>query len=289
MKVCNRLSKKRVSNRQFRLFLKNQFPPGEFIPPPPASLTEIFEAITSHGLWDFLHYSPLVHIIQKFGGNDLEMEGWMQNYSKDLKEFSVVTTVEEYSEADLKNVANPSLAKRTKYDHDVGDTPSAKRARYDHDVADTPSEKRARHDHDVADTPSAKRAKYDHDVANTPSAKRAKYDSRYYCPVEWKTNFTDNSLNHLTEVWKLFSSHYLKPDSPPTALLGHVHEGGSLVTWFIPSSLIPSLIKRTQIDTNFFQKHHILRLTVGRECVYKEVSFNVTVVYCTHFSSQVMC
>ena len=302
-KVCNKLSKKRVSIRQFRPFVKKQFPPGDFIPPPPASFTEIFEAITYHGLWDFLHYSPLVHIIHKFGGNDPEMEGWVQNYRKDLKAYSMVTTVEKYIEADL-NVTNLSPAKRAKYDRDVADTPPAKRAKYDRDVADappatrakydhdviaTPPAKRVKTDHDVTDTPPATRAKYDHDVIATPPAKRvktdhdvadtppanlAKYDSHYYCPVEWKTDFIDHSLNHLNEVWKLFSSHYLMPDTPPTALLNgnHLHKSGSLVTWLIPSALIPSLIKRAQTDSDFFQQHRILRMTVGGKCVYEEVT-----------------
>lgn len=59
-KVCDKLLKNGVSIERFRLFVKNQFPPGDCIPPPPASLTEIFEAITHHHLWNYFHYSPLV-------------------------------------------------------------------------------------------------------------------------------------------------------------------------------------------------------------------------------------
>ena len=55
-----------------------------------------------------------------------------------------------------------------------------------------------------------------------PPAKRAKYDGRYYTLVEWKTEFTNHSLQYLTEVWEEFSCHYLIPDSPPTALLDRV-------------------------------------------------------------------
>ena len=211
-KVCDKLFKNGVDTEQFRLFVINQFPPGDCIPPPPASLTEIFKAITHHGLWDCLHYSPLVHIVQTFGANDPEMEGWVQTYKKDLKAYSFVTKVEEYVEADC----------------DIGD------------------------------------------IADLPPAKRAKYDPRYYRPMEWKTNFVDHTLQYLTEVWELFSSRYLVPDSPPTALLDRVRKGCFVVTWLIPTGLIPLLIKRVKIDTKFFQQYHILKVTVGGECVYEE-------------------
>ena len=79
-KVCKKLFSNGVDIEQFRLFVANQFPPGDCIPPPPASLTEIFEAITHHGLWDCFHYSPLVHIAKKFGAGDHEMASWVQTY-----------------------------------------------------------------------------------------------------------------------------------------------------------------------------------------------------------------
>ena len=55
--------------------VKNQFPPGDFIPPAPASLIEIFEANTHHGLWNYFHYSPLVQIAKKYGAGDSELFG----------------------------------------------------------------------------------------------------------------------------------------------------------------------------------------------------------------------
>ena len=110
----------------------------------------------------------------------------------------------------------------------------------------------------------------DLDVTAPPAAKRAKYDPRYFTPVEWKTEFIDHSLQYLTEVWELFSSHYLMPDSPPTALLDSVREGCYSVTWLVPSDLIPQLIKRAKSDATFFQQHRILRVTVRNECIYDE-------------------
>ena len=216
-KVCNKLFKNGVDTKDFRLFVTNQFPPGDCIPRSPTSLTEVFEAITHHRLWDFFHYSPLVQIVQTFGANDDEMEGWVSTYKQDLKAYSLVTTVEDYIEADLDN-------------------------------------------------------------ADTPPANSDNYDIRYYTPVEWKTKFVDHSLQYLTEVWELFSSHYLVPDSPPTALLDRVRRGCFSVTWLVPTGLIPQLVKRVQLDTEFFQKHRILKVTVGKECVYKEIAEEITSV-----------
>jgi len=68
----------------------------------------------------------------------------------------------------------------------------------------------------------------------------------------------------------MFSIQYLGPDSPPTALLDRVWNGCVLVTWLVPSYLIPQLIKRVKIDTEFFQKHRILKVTVRGEIVYEE-------------------
>ena len=216
-RVCDKLVKNGVDTQQVRLFVTNQFPPGDCIPPPPASLTEMFEAITHHRLWNFFHYSPLVRIAKRFCANDDEMEDWVSTYKQDLKAYSLVTTVEDHIEADLGN-------------------------------------------------------------AGSPSANSAKYDSRYYTPMEWKTKFVDHSLQYLAEVWELFSYHYLVPDSPPTALLDRVRRGCFSVTWLVPTGLIPQLVKRVQLETEFFQQHQILKVTVGKECVYKEVTEKTTSV-----------
>ena len=158
-----------------------------------------------------------MRIVQTFGANDPEMEGWVQTYQKDLKAYFLVTTVEDYIEADL-------------------------------------------------------------DVADTPPAKKARYDPNYYTPMEWKTKFIDHSLQYLAEVWELFSSHYLVPDSPPTALLDRFRRGCFSVTWLVPSGLLPQLIKRVQLDTEFFQQYHVLKVTVGKECIYKEIAEESTLV-----------
>ena len=101
-------------------------------------------------------------------------------------------------------------------------------------------------------------------------SKRAKEDPRYCRPMEWKTDFVDNTVQYLTYVWERFSSHYLEPDSPPTALLDRVREGCVSVTWLIPSHLVPRLIERIRIDTSFFQEFHIMKVMMGDKCLYEE-------------------
>ena len=208
--VCNKMSRKGVDVGKFLLFVAALFPPGDCIPSPPTNMTKVFDAITHHGLWDSLHYSPLVQIVRKFGAGDSEMEAWIENYKKDLRSYTLLTKVEDCIESELVTFAEP------------------------------------------------------------PPAKKAKQDLRICCPVEWKTDFDDHSLHYLTEVWEMFSDRYLLPNSPPTALLDRVSSGCVSVVWLVPSYLIPQLFKRVQVDTNFFQKYHILKVTVGGNVVYEE-------------------
>ena len=115
------------------------------------------------------------------------------------------------------------------------------------------------------------------------SPEKAKDDPRYFTPVEWKTDheFVKYSLQYLTDVWEMFSSHYLLPDSPPTALLDRVRKGCVSITWLIPSKLVPQLVKMAKIDTHFFQKHRILKVTVGDQCVFEEEeSISVSIMFC---------
>ena len=213
--VCNRMLKNGVDSDEFRPFVAALFPPGDCIPSSPNNLTEVFDAITHHGLWDCFHYSPLVQIVRKFGAGDPEMEAWIQDYKKDLKAYTIVASIEDFIESDLDTCTDESRVDS------------------------------------------------------------AKYDPRYNMPVEWKTDFVHHSLQHLCEVWEMFSDRYLLPDSPPTALLDRVRKGCLLVTWLVPSHLIPQLIRRAKIDTEFFQKHHILKMTVGGKVIYKYEENNV--------------
>ena len=221
-KVYEKLISKNVDVKAFRLFVINQFPPGDCFPPSLINLFEIFEAITRHGLWNCLDFFPLKQIINKFAANDTEMEGWVQSYEEDFKAYSIITTVEDHIETDLSFAdAHPAEALPTN---------------------------------------------------------RAKYDPCYYIPVELKTKFIDHTLHYLAEVWSAFSCRYIVPDSPPSSLLDRVRKGCFAVTWLVPSHLIPDLIKRIQNDNTFFQQYRILRVTVGSECVYEDVTAESTSV-----------
>ena len=208
--VRDKMLKSGVDIEKFRLFVVALFPPGDFIPSLPPNLTKIFEAITQHGLWDSLHYSPLVRIVRNFGAGDPEMEIWIRNYKKYVKAYTILASIEDCIESSLDTCTDRS------------------------------------------------------------QVDCVKYDPHYNSPVEWKTDFVDHSLQYLADVWEMFSDRYLLPDSPPTALLDRVRKGCVSVTWLVPSYLIPQLIKRVKIDTEFFRKHRILKVTVRDEIVYEE-------------------
>ena len=100
-----------VDIKHFRLFAIALFPPGDCIPHSPTSLTDIFEAITHNGLWDFFHYSPLAKIVNKFGANDPDMNKSVQDYMKDLKSYNSMTKITDCIEFVLANPTEPLPAK----------------------------------------------------------------------------------------------------------------------------------------------------------------------------------
>jgi len=208
--VCKRMLEIGVDVEEFRLFAVAFFRPGDCIPQSPTNFADVFDAITRHGLWDYLHYTPLMLIAQNFGANDAKMEALIQNYQKDLTAYLMVAKIEDYIDSDLDTCTDQSLVES------------------------------------------------------------ARCDPRYNCPVEWKTDFVDHSLQHLKNVWQMFSCRYLRPHSPPTALIDRVRKGCVSVTWLVPSFLIQQLIKQVKIDISFFQKHRILKVTVQGEVVYED-------------------
>ena len=213
-KACSKLYKNGVDIKQFWVFVINLFSPGECIPSPPTDFTEVFGAITRHGLWDYFHYFPLAQIIREFCASDPDRETLIEQYEKDLRAYRAIASIEDYIEFNL--------------------------------------------DLDICTVP--------------PPAKRAKYDHRYYRRMKWKTDFVDHSLKHLDDVWKVFSTQYLVPDCPPTRLLERICKGCVCIEWLVPSGLIPQLIKRAKINTDFFRKHRILKVTVGDQCIYEDVT-----------------
>ena len=105
-----------VDIKIFRCFIVAIFPPGDCIPSLPTTLSKVFEAITHHGLWDSLHYSPLVRIVRNFGAGDSEMESWIQNYKKYVKAYSIVTSIEDYIQSNHDTCTDQSQVDSAKYD-----------------------------------------------------------------------------------------------------------------------------------------------------------------------------
>lgn len=87
-----------VDVEEFRFFAITSFPPGDVIPSSPATLTEIFKAITHHHLWDYFHYSPLERIFKTFCAGDPEMETWVQNYREDFSSYISTVQILDYIE-----------------------------------------------------------------------------------------------------------------------------------------------------------------------------------------------
>jgi len=111
-----KMLKNGVDIEKFRFFVVALFRPRDCIPPLPTNLTKIFEAITHHGLWDSLHYSPLVRIVREFGAGDPEMKAWIENYKKDVRSYSLLTRIDDHIMSELVTCAATPAAKGAKYD-----------------------------------------------------------------------------------------------------------------------------------------------------------------------------
>ena len=85
-----------VDVEDFRFFAITSFPPGDVIPLPPTSSSDIFTAITHHHLWDYIHYSPLERIVNKFGADDPEMVRWVQSYKEDFSSYISTIQIQDY-------------------------------------------------------------------------------------------------------------------------------------------------------------------------------------------------
>ena len=202
--VCHKLLKNGVDTEEFRFFVTNLFPPGNCIPPPPANLIEMFKAITNHGLWDCLHYSPLVHIAQTFIAGDPEMKELVRIYKKDVKAYSIIANLGDYIEAYLEADLEVDL----------------------------------------------------------PPAIRTKNAPRYYDPVKLvESEQIDHTLQYFTEVWEMFSSHYLLPDSPPTALVDRIRKAAEV-----------HYEKNTEVSTTFEELYVCLQNHTTQKLKLSEIS-----------------
>jgi hypothetical protein len=94
-KVIVRLEGKRLNIQDFRLYVLNLFPPGDIIADS-VTVTDIFEAISRHSLWDYSYCTPIEEIINEFGGDDIELKGWINNYKSELAGFKATTRIADY-------------------------------------------------------------------------------------------------------------------------------------------------------------------------------------------------
>ena len=94
-KVTRKLKKRDVDMEDFRLYILNLFPPGDIIPDT-VSVADIFEAVSCHQLWDYLNYTPIEEIAKEFGGDDIELRGWIDDYKSELAGFKATTKIVDY-------------------------------------------------------------------------------------------------------------------------------------------------------------------------------------------------
>ena len=121
-RLHNKLQEKTLDIQEFRLFVIARFPPGDCIPQS-ENLGNVFEAITRNGLWDFWNYQLLEDIVHQFGGDDKQMEDWMNKYKADLVGFKICTKIIHYlrvvesdSSFDESDQDQPTQQKLAKYD-----------------------------------------------------------------------------------------------------------------------------------------------------------------------------
>ena len=92
---CKKLREKHINVKDFRLFLKGLFPPGDCVPES-SNVDEIFEAITRNKLWNHWNCSPLQKVVKEFLSDDQEMMSWIADYNKDLVSYKATTKLVNY-------------------------------------------------------------------------------------------------------------------------------------------------------------------------------------------------
>ena len=112
-KVTRKLKKSDVDMEDFRLYILNLFPPGDIIVDT-VSVADIFAAVSRHQLWDYLNYAPIEEIAKEFGGNDLELRGWIDDYKSELAGFKATTKIVDYIKlcSDEKEIADSDQSLR---------------------------------------------------------------------------------------------------------------------------------------------------------------------------------
>lgn len=99
MKSCKKFREKQINIKDFYWFLKNLFPPGDFIHKS-SSIDDIFSVMSQNKLWDYWNYSLLQDIVQQFVGDDQEVMSWIETYKTDLLHYKATTKLVDYIDSD---------------------------------------------------------------------------------------------------------------------------------------------------------------------------------------------
>ena len=94
-KVAAKLEQRHLSINEFRLYMFSLFPPGDIIADS-TTVTDIFGLLSRHRLWDYSYCTPIEEIANEFGGDGLELKGWINDYKSELTGFKATTRIVEY-------------------------------------------------------------------------------------------------------------------------------------------------------------------------------------------------
>lgn len=107
MKSCKKFREKQINIKDFCWFIKNLFPPGDFIHES-SSIDDIFSVMSQNKLWDYWNYSLLQDIVQQFVGDDQEVMSWIETYKTDLLHYKATTKLVDYIDSDPSGDDLPS-------------------------------------------------------------------------------------------------------------------------------------------------------------------------------------
>ncbi len=98
LRLTKNLEGRDINVKKFHLYVVNLFAPGDFFLNT-LSLSDIFETVSRHQLWNYSHYTPIEHILNEFGENDPEMKKKMKDYKSEFAGFNATTKIVDYIDA----------------------------------------------------------------------------------------------------------------------------------------------------------------------------------------------
>ena len=80
---------------------------------------------------------------------------------------------------------------------------------------------------------------------------------------------TQQSLAYINQLWKSLANQISLPLQ--MLLLRTVGKGCIVITWLIPSYVVPHVIKRVGENSNYFEEEYIIKVVVDHRCIYPKV------------------